>query len=124
MSIFNPVKERIGRGKNPRYRINHHCMRCNTILAFELTDRLGFRSHSEYWWQKGGLWLKERWYGNHVKCPVCGLEGNLPIDKPLAAEEILNKTEDVIDLDRRITQRLEEKKRKAKGVTDGNETST
>lgn len=57
-----------------------HCMRCDTVLAITIEN--------EPWWRKGGTgpWVRERWYGNHVKCPGCGIEGELPIDKPLMYE--------------------------------------
>ena len=55
-----------------------HCKRCDTVLAIQLEN--------ECWWLKDGIWRKERWYGNHTRCPNCGIEGTLPIDKPLMYE--------------------------------------
>ena len=60
-----------------------HCIECSrlgidTILAVTIEN--------EAWWLKNGIWRKERWYGNHTKCPVCRTEGKLPMDKPLAYE--------------------------------------
>lgn len=78
----------IGKGKNPQIIRRQHCKRCDTVLALEITDKLGFHSHSSYEWLKNGVWVKGRWFGNWVKCPNCGLEGNLPIDKPLSFESI------------------------------------
>lgn len=72
-----------------------HCMTCNRVLAVEITDKLGKRG--EYWVVKSGLhtkfgvdflYDKEVWFGNFVRCPGCGLEGRLPIDKPLTADQI------------------------------------
>jgi hypothetical protein len=91
-------------------------MRCHKVLAYELTDKLGSHAHSEYWWLCNGMWLKQRWYGNFVRCPICGLEGRLPIDKPLSTDAILNPDKEDLEMDKRITQKLEEKKRK---VNDG-----
>lgn len=78
------------------------CIRCSSILAMEITDKLGARG--EYWvigdalHFKGVGWdilyKKEVWFGNEVKCP-CGMEGKLPIDKPLNAEQIAKPKEGV-----------------------------
>ena len=72
-----------------------HCVRCSSVLAVEITDKLG--SRGEYWVVKDALrfktgidflYDKEVWFGNRVKCPKCGMEGRLPMDKPLNAEQI------------------------------------
>ncbi|MEE8472952.1 MAG: hypothetical protein V3S82_07270 [Dehalococcoidia bacterium] len=76
----------IGTGRKPRTVRRQHCFRCDTVLALEITDRIGFGG--EYWWVKNGVWAQERWFGNRVKCPGCGLEGNLPMDKPLSFERM------------------------------------
>ena len=110
MGILSKVHELAGQGKRPRYEIKQHCKRCDTVLALELTDKLGFRAFSEYWWNKNGVWLKERWYGNWTRCPNCGLEGRLPPDKPLAAEQILNRSDADPELERQIARSLEAKK--------------
>jgi len=72
-----------------------NCMGCSTVLAVEITDKLGRRG--EYWVVKDSLVTKlgtdllygqEVWFGNRVKCLQCGREGRLPMDKPLNAEQI------------------------------------
>ncbi len=80
-------------GKKPQVIRRQHCKRCNTVLAIEYTDKMGYASHSTYEWLRGGVWVKERWYGNWTRCPNCGLEGTLPGDKPLSYEEIKNRKE-------------------------------
>ncbi len=66
------------------------CMGCKHVLALEITDKMGYGG--EYYVAKDCAWLKgepqimydkERWFGNHIRCPVCGLEGKLPMDIPL-----------------------------------------
>jgi transcription elongation factor Elf1 len=60
-----------------------HCVKCNTVIAEEVTDK---HNQTAYEWRSitpEGIWITGRWWGNHFKCPVCGAEGNLPIDKPL-----------------------------------------
>ena len=70
-----------------------NCMGCSSVLAVEITDKLG--SRGDYWVVKDAiqfptgrdlLYRKEVWFGNFVKCPNCGREGRLPMDKPLNAE--------------------------------------
>ncbi len=77
-----------------------NCMGCSSVLAIEITDKLGARG--EYWVVKDNiksrlgtdlLYGKEVWFGNFVRCPVCGRTGRLPMDKPLAAEEIAKPKE-------------------------------
>jgi len=72
-----------------------HCNQCSSVLAVEITDKLGRRG--EYWVVKDALrfktgvdllYGKEVWFGNFVQCPRCGNEGRLPMDKPLSAEQI------------------------------------
>ena len=72
-----------------------NCLGCNKVLAVEITDKLGRRG--ECWVTKDALRLKtgidflygkETWFGNFIKCPQCGREGKLPMDKPLTAEQI------------------------------------
>ena len=77
------------------------CMGCNRTLAIEITDKLGKRG--EYWVMKDILHVrgrgsdflygKEVWFGNYIKCLNCGREGRLPMDKPLAAEEMAKTKE-------------------------------
>lgn len=73
-----------------------NCVRCSSVLAVEVTDKLGARG--DYWVVKDALYFKtgidllygqEVWFGNKVRCPKCGLAGRLPMDKPLNAEQIL-----------------------------------
>jgi hypothetical protein len=87
-----------------------HCMNCNTVLALEISDKLGFRSHSEYWSIVKGLMMKGRWYGNEVTCPACGMTGKLPMDKPLAYESIQNKD---VEMEKRIHEKIKEGKEKS-----------
>lgn len=72
-----------------------NCNTCSSVLAVEITDKLGRRG--EYWVVKDTmrfptgtdiLYGKEVWFGNRVRCPICGNEGKLPMDKPLSAEQI------------------------------------
>ncbi len=76
------------------------CMGCNEPLAVEITNKLGHRG--ECWVVKDGfrtrfgidlLYSKETWFGNFIKCPKCGREGRLPMDKPLSAENIAKPKE-------------------------------
>jgi len=71
------------------------CLTCKRTLAVEITDKLGARG--EYWVVKDALRTKlgidllygqEVWFGNYIRCPNCGRTGNLPIDKPLTADQI------------------------------------
>ena len=57
-----------------------HCIRCDTVLAVTVENEPWWRLHGD------GPWVRQRWYGNHVRCPGCGIEGNLPMDKPLSYE--------------------------------------
>ena len=82
-------KKILGKTANPNFIRRQNCIGCHTTLAIEITDKLGTKG--EYWYIKNGIWVKERWFGNHVKCPVCGLEGDLPMDKPLTYESHLNR---------------------------------
>ena len=77
-----------------------HCFGCHKTLAIEITDKLGRRG--DYYVVKGCLKVagmsdllygKEVWFGNFVKCPSCGREGRLPMDKPLSAENIMQPKE-------------------------------
>lgn len=77
------------------------CKQCWTTLAIEASDKIG---HSgEYYIIDGGLIVKGdlepyyrksgRWFGNHVRCPKCGLEGKLPGDKPLNWDQMQKERE-------------------------------
>lgn len=77
-----------------------NCMGCNSVLAVEITDKLG--SRGEYWVAKDALrfktgidllYEKEVWFGNYIKCLKCGRSGRLPMDKPLNAENIAQPKE-------------------------------
>lgn len=83
-----------------------HC-RCHKTLALEITDKLGARG--EYWVAKGAihypfetelLYEQEVWFGNFIRCPNCGHEGKLPMDKPLNAED-MEKTEEAFNAKRK-----------------------
>jgi hypothetical protein len=93
MGLLNKEKNIIGSGKRPRTIRRQHCGNCNTVLALEITDKLGFGG--EYWWNNKGLWIKERWFGNQFVCPQCGATGKLPMDKPLSYEQIQKNKESV-----------------------------
>ena len=76
------------------------CLTCNKTLAIEITDKLGVRG--EYWVVRDCLRIgidcdflyeQEVWFGNFIKCPSCGREGRLPMDKPLSAENIAKPKE-------------------------------
>jgi len=67
-------------------------MQCGMVLALQIGDNLDEQRQSEYYVVNGGIemsgelmltYKKERWFGNHVRCPACGNEGKLPMDKPL-----------------------------------------
>ena len=106
---LNLEKKILGKGKAKIIR-KQHCMNCNEVLAMEISDKLGFRSHTEYWYQKAGLWIQGRWYGNEITCPMCGLTGRLPMDKPLAYESIQNKD---LEMEQRIHEKIEETRQKS-----------
>ena len=58
-----------------------HCL-CGTVIA----EEAGPISGTAIEWRsitKDGLWNPGRWWGNRFKCPNCGAEGALPIDKPV-----------------------------------------
>ncbi len=72
--------------------LRQQCKRCRNVLALQLGRNLDEQSQATYYvvsgciWTKGQpdlLYEKRRWFGNFVKCPVCGIEGKLPMDKPL-----------------------------------------
>ncbi len=87
MGVFEAENLIIGSGTRPRTIRRQHCWRCNTVLALEITDKIGFGG--EFWSIKGGLMVQGRWFGNWVRCPNCGLEGTLPnMDKPLSFEQM------------------------------------
>lgn len=91
MGQLDKEKTIIGLGKRPRTIRRQHCGNCGTVLALEVTDKIGFGG--EYWWIKQGLWIKERWFGNAFKCPTCGQEGKLPMDKPLSIDQMVKNAE-------------------------------
>lgn len=116
--LFGKEKQVTGPGKRPLIVRRQQCKGCDTVLAIEITDKLGFRAFSEYYWLKytAGvvLWVKERWYGNRIKCPVCGLEGNLPMDKPLSAEQIEKSHTENAHLTTLVHDRLNKKIKEAR----------
>ena len=76
------------------------CLGCSKVLAIEINSKLGKRG--EYYSVKDVnrtrfgvdfLFEKGVWFGNYIRCPNCGREGRLPMDKPLAAEEIAKPKE-------------------------------
>jgi len=88
---------------HPGFMREQHCMTCRNVLAIELTDKFGSLYAGEWYVVKQCIVLanephlyyeKKRWYGNRVKCPVCGREGRLPIDKPYNWELIQKSKEE------------------------------
>lgn len=117
--LFEKEKQILEGDKRRGITRRQQCKDCNTVLALEIVKytgdpKIGFRSHSTYYWRKPttGEWLNERWYGNWTQCPKCGKIGTLPIDKPLSAESILNKTDEQIEMAERINARINAKKEK------------
>ena len=91
------------------------CLGCDMVLAIEITGKLGQRG--EYWVAKdairsqGGcdfLFGQEVWFGNKIRCPNCGRIGRLPMDKPMAAEEI-EKPKEVKNANKEILRKAREK---------------
>jgi len=79
-----------------------HCMGCEHVLAIEHTDKFGNTDAGAFFVVKDCLilarephllYVRERWYGNPVRCPVCGRQGKLPIDKPYSCELIEDSKE-------------------------------
>lgn len=85
---FNQLR----RGSIPK-RVRHiQCTNCmvNHKRVTELATEAGDKgTQADEWWsiKEDGSWVKGKWWGNHYKCPKCGQEGNLPIDKPMMEEE-------------------------------------
>lgn len=97
MSILFFEKQVIGKGKRPRIVRRQHCGKCHNVLALQLTDKIDHQREADYYvakdcvWAKGEphlLYSKERWFGNTIRCPVCGSQVTLPIDKPLSYERM------------------------------------
>lgn len=63
------------------------CFKCDEPLAKEASDSLTKTAYEWWFVTPSGLWCKGRWWGNAFKCPKCGAEGKLPIDKPLSCTE-------------------------------------
>lgn len=79
-----------------------NCVGCTKVLAMEITDKLGKRGDNYVVkdslrtpYGVDFLYGKETWFGNYIKCPNCGREGKLPMDKPLNAENIAKPKEEV-----------------------------
>lgn len=81
-----------------------HCMGCHNVLAYQFASELDAQSKADYYVVRDCIWLKgephlmydkTRWFGNFVKCPVCGREGKLPMDKPLNWELMQESKEGV-----------------------------
>ena len=85
-----------------------HCITCrdngwDIVLAAQLTDKVEATNSSDYYVVDNAMWLmgepyllyrKEKWFGNNVMCPVCGKQVKLPIDKPLAYEQMQESREE------------------------------
>lgn len=96
MSLLQ-FEQSIVQGERPRFIRRQHCMTCHSVLALQVADKLDRQKEADYYLVKECLWIacephllyeNRRWFGNWVKCPVCGREGKLPIDKPIAWEMI------------------------------------
>lgn len=83
--------------KVPRTIRRQHCSICDTVLAREISDKIGFAAHSQYEWIDRGIWRQGRWFGNKVICPTCGAELVLPADKPLSYEAMMNRRKEKED---------------------------
>lgn len=71
------------------------CMGCHHVLALQIASELDRQSQADYYVVRDCMWIagepqllykKERWFGNPLRCPVCGRQGKLPMDKPLSWE--------------------------------------
>lgn len=81
----------------------HQCRKCNSVLALQISmSALDKQSDAEYYVVREAIWVKDepllmydkaRWFGNHIKCPVCGREGKLPLDKPLNWENMQRRND-------------------------------
>ncbi len=94
MSLLGQIEHLIPE-KKPKLVRRQHCIRCKNVLAVQICEKIDHQSEAEYYVVDGCLWIKgepclsykqEKWFGNWVRCPVCGLEGRLPIDAPLSWE--------------------------------------
>lgn len=88
-SIVGDKQKTLQKGERLTIR-RQQCMSCSNVLALEITTKVGFGG--DYYVAKDCVWLvgephllydKMRWFGNYIRCPVCGNEGRLPMDKPL-----------------------------------------
>lgn len=100
-SLIESKKRSLKKGDRLTVR-RQQCVRCNNILALEITENLGYGGDCyvamDCIMMAGELkmlYKKERWFGNYIRCPVCGLEGNLPMDKPLNWENMQKTREGV-----------------------------
>ena len=90
----------IYRGQARTIRVQR-CMGCNGALAVEAASDIGF--DGEYWIVDSALKNKgqsehyfkrsPRWFGNYIQCPSCGRNGQLPQDKPLNWDTMVQQEE-------------------------------
>jgi uncharacterized protein with PIN domain len=80
-------------GKGQVTKREQRCLGCNTILALQFSNNLAAHDGDFFMRSRDGIWRKGRWFGNFVKCPVCGREGKLPMDKPLNWESMQTRKE-------------------------------
>ena len=87
-------KDKLKEGEKLTIR-KQQCMGCHSVLALQIVNELDKQSQAAYYVVKDCVWLKGEphfsyeekcWFGNFIKCPVCGREGKFPIDKPLSWE--------------------------------------
>jgi hypothetical protein len=92
--IIGPKEKALQEGQRLTVR-RQQCQRCSSVLALEITYDMGHGG--DYYVARDALIIKgetrimydkKRWFGNFIKCPVCGLEGRLPQDKPLNWENM------------------------------------
>ncbi|KKM27626.1 hypothetical protein LCGC14_1572820 [marine sediment metagenome] len=107
--IFGNKQKALKEGEKLTIR-RQHCgngagVGCNSVLALQIATDLNHQSQSEYYVVRDCIWLsgephlmydKKRWFGNFVRCPICGRRGKLPIDKPLNWE-LIEQPKEVFD---------------------------
>ena len=81
----------------------HRCKSCWTTLALQATDKIERGGEGDFYIITGGMIVRgefepyyarsERWFGNQVMCPKCGIQGRLPGDKPYNWEAMKEQRE-------------------------------
>lgn len=98
-AIIGPKEKALQQGQKLTVR-RQQCRRCDRVLALEISYNYGHGGDyyvvNDAVLIKGEphlMYKKKKWFGNWVRCPVCGLEGKLPQDKPLNWENMQLKKE-------------------------------